>query len=441
MILKTVFLFEWKKVKASPFFFVAAGCLSAIVLYALYSGHAMMNQQQRYIKMAVAREDSIFNQIVYQVQHPDTTTAAAKWGYSHLTDAGWTITSPNKRWTSYWEPSPISFLAVGNRDIYPYYHELEPYSFYMRFFKNEISSPFKLLSGNLDLAFVITLLFPLFIIAFTFDVFAAEQESGTYKLLNAVTSADAVIRFKLLFYLTITLLLLNGGLIIALVMVPGMGISSWLTYVGLANAYLFVWFGGIFLITLLKASPVNNALMLVSVWIFLAVAYPAMCNAIADAKYPVQTEQLGQYIRRVQMSDNARVKKALMNRFYHYYPQYAKTDTTQPSYFNKMYVAFGNLNDREADPLLDAYIKTMRRRENFLLNCNFFNPVTCCQHAFTDLAGTDLDSYIRYVRQARGYVQALKEDLTQKCFDDVPLTTRELKHRLSFSTYSQTHTY
>lgn len=281
-----------------------------ISLYALYNGKSLISSQQKNIRLAVARENSVFDGIVHQIQHPDTTTESAKFAYSHLTDAGWTITSPNKRWTSYWRPTSLSFLSVGNRDIYPYYHELEPYSFYMRFFKNEISSPFKLLYGNFDLAFVIVLLFPLFIIAFTFDAYSSEVENGTYAILNSVTLPRRIINSKLLFYLSMTLVLLNLVLLISLFFADQLNFGHWLLFVLIANVYVLIWFLLIYAISLLKKSSVVNAILLITCWIFLSIGLPAIFNAVANAKYPINTEVFSKYIRRVQMTDNSTEKKA-----------------------------------------------------------------------------------------------------------------------------------
>ncbi|MGY4538964.1 DUF3526 domain-containing protein [Mucilaginibacter gilvus] len=436
-MLKTVFIFECKKLAASRSFYFIVICLLLTAIYSLYNGRKFISGQQKNIQLAIARENIIFDEVVSRIQHPDTATADAKWAYSHLTDPGWIITSPNKRWTSWWQPTQLSFLSIGNRDVYPYYHELEPYSFYMRFFKNEISSPFKLLYGNFDLAFVITLLFPLFIIGFTFDVYAVEQESGTYALLNTVTRADKIILCKLLFYLALTLAMINIILLVSLLFGNSITIKQWFSYATTANLYILTWFFIVYLVGLLKRSSVLNAIILISCWIFLSVGLPAIFNAVANASYPVNAEAFSKYIRRVQMSDNPAVKRSLLKEFYHYYPQYANTDTIGPSYSNKLYTAYGNLNDRHADPLLNEYFKQMQQREDFLNACNFFNPVTRCQQRFNTLSGTDLQSYITYVKQVRQYVQGLKENLTQKCFDGVPLKVSELQHRLSFDQFNK----
>ncbi|MGF7079662.1 DUF3526 domain-containing protein [Mucilaginibacter sp. UYCu711] len=434
-MIKTVFIFEWKKISATAPFLAGVFMLLFVSIYALFNGKSIIKQQSGNISLAIERENTIFNGIVERIRHPDTTTTEAKWGYSHLKDAGWTITSPNKRWTSYWKPSSASFLSVGNRDIYPYYHELEPYSFYMRFFKNEISSPLKLLYGNFDLAFVIILLFPIFLIAFSFDAYAVEEESGTLSLLHTSGKPVRLIFYKLLFYFLLTLLLLNLIMVTALIISSGLGTQQWGAFVLVANCYLLSWFILIYLITRLRFTSVISAILLITCWIFLCVGLPATFNAIANIRYPVNTEMFSKYIRRVQMSDDPTVKRKLLNKFYSFYPQYAHTDTSGPSYSNKLYTAYGNLNDRRADPLLSKYFLQMEQREEFLTRCNFFNPATICQQYFNQIAESDLKSYILYVRNVRNYVQIIKEDLTQKCFDQIPLTVEELEHRFTFERF------
>ncbi|MXV13740.1 DUF3526 domain-containing protein [Hufsiella ginkgonis] len=428
----TIFHFEWKKAWPTRAFRLSLLGLLAVSLYAIFNGSSLIRDQRRNIDRALASEDSVFRSVVAQIHTTDTASADGKIALRRLASATSTITSPYKRWTSYWEPGSFAFLSAGNRDVYPYYHELEPYSFYMRFFKNEVSSPLRQLYGNFDLAFVIVLLFPLWIIALTFDAWSSEKESGTLAIVSLARSAVTLVTGKFLFNWVIVSVVLNGILVVALIVADHPRIIDWLRIVGSCNAYLASWFLLCYVVCRLRKTSVVNAIALTACWILLTIALPAIFNTVATTKYPVTAEIFSNYIRRVQMPDDPAVKAAKLREFFRYYPQYADTDTSMPAIANKLYVVYGNLSDRSADPLLERYIHEMRLREAFLAWGNFFNPVIMCQRELNAVVGTDLESYIAYVKSARAYVQVLKESLTAKVFADAWMTDDELLHRLSF---------
>ncbi|MFC4213393.1 DUF3526 domain-containing protein [Pedobacter lithocola] len=435
MLIHTVFTFEWKKVKMSSAFWIANALLFSIALIALINGRNIIRQQKDTIDKTIVKEKKVFDGIINQMHYPDTSSADKKWDYSKLTDPSWSLISPNKRWTTFWEPSASSFMAIGNRDVYPYYHEMEPFSFYMRFFKNEISSPFKLLFGNLDLAFVIIFLFPLFMIAFKFNIRSEEVESGTFALLDSTSSASKIINLKILFYLLSTLILLNGILLISVAYFDDLSLSQWLSYSVTANLYIIVWFLIIFLVVQLKKSSVQTAILLSTLWIFLSIGLPAIINSVANSKYPVSTEVFSKYIRRVQLNPEPILLKNRLSAFTKLYPQYKNTDTSDHLLFNKAYAVSGELSDREADVVLKSYLEQVAQRENFIRKWNFLNPVTQCQQSFTKTTQTDLTAFTEYLKSVRAFVQLIKEDLTNKYFTNQKMTVDDFNNRLSFKEY------
>ena len=52
------------------------------------------------------------------------------------------------------------------------------------------------MSGNLDLGFVIIYLFPLVLIAMTFNLYSEEKELGTWRILAAQTSGKVTFLLK-----------------------------------------------------------------------------------------------------------------------------------------------------------------------------------------------------------------------------------------------------
>lgn len=432
-MIQTIFLYEWKKLKQSASFWLIVFALLCIGFMALINGRHVMAEQRHNIHLAIAGEDSIFTNIVRQIQYPDTATEDNKWRYSRMKDPSWSITSPDKRWTTYWMPKPMSELSIGNRDVYPYYHEIEPYSFYMRFFKSEISNPFSLLIGNIDLAFVIIYLLPLFLIAFTFSLQSSEIESGTFALLSIVNiSTRHILLYKTLFYYLLSLLLLVVLMLAALFFVHQVAWGVWLKFSIVSGLYLLIWTAASYCWNRLKRSSLVNIISLLCLWVLLLVVLPSTGNAIATVQYPVNAEVFSDHIRRVQLKYETDSLLQNVNRFLQLYPQYKKTDTSASELTGKAYIAKGVANDIQGDVLMKTYVGEMLKNERFIKRYNICNPAMLCQLYFNKIVETDLDSYLQYMHQARQFTQDVKMDLVDKLFRDELMTIKDFKNRKKF---------
>src|SRR6266508_4576303 len=80
-------------------------------------------------------------------------------------------------------PAPLAALAVGQSDLYPYYFKVTSQSKQTFTANDEIENPTNLLAGRFDLAFVIIYLYPLLILALSYNLISAEREQGTLAML------------------------------------------------------------------------------------------------------------------------------------------------------------------------------------------------------------------------------------------------------------------
>ena len=76
-------------------------------------------------------------------------------------------------------PGPLAALAVGQGDLYPYYFKMTNRSKQTFINNDEIENPTNLLAGRFDLGFVTVFLFPLLILAMSYNLISAEREQGT----------------------------------------------------------------------------------------------------------------------------------------------------------------------------------------------------------------------------------------------------------------------
>jgi ABC-2 type transport system permease protein len=72
-------------------------------------------------------------------------------------------------------PSPLAALAIGQSDLLPYYFKVTTDARETMLAAFEIENPHRLLTGRFDLAFVVVYLYPLLILALTYNLLSSER--------------------------------------------------------------------------------------------------------------------------------------------------------------------------------------------------------------------------------------------------------------------------
>ena len=90
------------------------------------------------------------------------------------------------------QPSRFAPVSLGLRDVQPFNLKVRMLALEGQLYDTDIQNPAALALGNFDLAFLLVLLYPLLVIAFTHNVLSAEQESGTWALVAAVSASRRI---------------------------------------------------------------------------------------------------------------------------------------------------------------------------------------------------------------------------------------------------------
>lgn len=93
------------------------------------------------------------------------------------------------RFTLMKKPTNISAISIGQSDVNPLLQAVTIRTLEAQKYDTDFENPSLLMSGNLDLGFVIIYLFPLVLIAMTFNLYSEEQELGTWRMLAAQTAS------------------------------------------------------------------------------------------------------------------------------------------------------------------------------------------------------------------------------------------------------------
>ncbi|UOQ69257.1 ABC transporter permease [Hymenobacter volaticus] len=321
-------------------------------------------------------------------------------------------------------PTAWASLSLGQRDVNPYYVKLRLLGLQGQLYASENVNPTKALNGNFDLAFVLVYLFPLLVIALSFNLLSSEREQGILTLLLAQPiSAGLVVGAKLLFRLTLVLGLALGLSAVAMLgaQVPLDGrVGLWLA---LVTFYCLLWFGLAYVVTGLQRNSAFNAVALVGLWLILVVLVPGLLNVYVSAARPVPQGIALTVKQREEIHGGwDKPKMETMNRFFALYPQFRDTATIKERFVWRWYYAFQHLGDQSVRPLAAAYSQGLQQRYELVNRLSWLSPAINAQSSLNALAGTDLPTHLAFQQSATRYHDALRAFYYRYLFHKVAFT-------------------
>lgn len=413
-----LFSYEWRHFRAAKGLVLMCGLLLATGLYGIYYGTTEMARQRQHL--AALPELTRRNVAELKVKFPGPADAG-EIGYYHTTFA-------------VHHPDPWAALSLGLRDVNPSYVKLRLLGLQNQLYATDNTNPMKVLSGNFDLAFVLVYLFPLLIIALSFNLLSSEREEGILVLLLAQPVRPAVVvgaklAFRLALVLGLALLLSAVGMAWAGVPLDGR-VATWLA---LTVLYCLFWLGAALVVTALQRPSAVNAVALLGVWLLLVVLVPSLLNLGVAAARPVpQGIELTIRQREEIHAGWDRPKVQTMNRFFALYPQWRDTATIRERFAWRWYYAFQHLGDLAVAPQAAAYAHGLQQRYNLVEQLNILSPAINMQSSLNALAGSDLPTHLAFQRSATRYHDSLRTFYYPFLFQKVGFThadyTREPTH-------------
>jgi ABC-2 type transport system permease protein len=302
-------------------------------------------------------------------------------------------------------PAPINALATGMSDLQPEAERIVMSGSAPRS-SSDYENPVNLSVGAFDLAFVLTFLLPLFVIALTFNLVSGEREQGTLALLRAQPVAAGwlftqkmLARFGLLAGVVVALLL--AALTWAGVS-PGSA-EAWQA-VGATLLYTLFWFAAVLAINLTGQSSAFNALAAVGLWLLLVVVAPALVNMAVEQTHPLPTRAAQINALRAANGFVKSREDSLMTDFYQRRPELTRKPEAEKSDRDWWLESFvmqdfeAMVKDRiKAD--YDRQVSAQVAAAHGLMGCS---PALAFQHQLTQVARTGraaLAANERYLRE------------------------------------------
>lgn len=321
------------------------------------------------------------------------------------------------------ETAPLSSLAIGQRDVNPSIQSVTIRALEAQKYDAELTNPTNLLLGNLDFGFVLIYLFPLLIIAFTYNLISEEKESGTWRIV-AVQSRNLMGHIGQLFAVRGVAVVGVFGLVV-LGAIPFLGIpldGAFWAFLALSLLYLLFWFSLCFWVVSRQKSSSHNAMLLVAIWLGLLVIAPAGVNNYIVARYPVPEalattlKQRKGYHEKWDMDKTATVEK-----FYAHYPQF-RTVATAPMTFDwRWYYAMQQLGDDESARESGELRAKVGQREATSRAIALFIPTLYTQLNLNELARSGLGNQLRFLDETTRFHERIRLYFYLKIFQNAPV--------------------
>ncbi len=339
------------------------------------------------------------------------------------------------RFTMIKQPANISAISIGQSDVNPLLQAVTIRGIEGQKYDTDFENPSLLMSGNLDLGFVIIYLFPLVLIAMTFNLYSEEKELGTWRILTAQTAKKKLFLFK---KLMIRVLFVFGILIVLLIIASSVlkiAIDQYFLALFIQSVlYILFWSALCFwMVSYLKGSSFN-ALVLIASWVVLTILFPAIVNNYVLNKYQVpealnaMVEQRDGYHEKWDLE-----KDATMTGFFEAYPQYKNYQVPEDSFSWIWYYGMQHMGDLAAKETSTDMMDKILQRNIFSEKVALFVPTMHAQLNFNSLAGTDMLSHLNFLAALTEFHEDLRLNFYPKIFDNNAADTIDwTKHEAKF---------
>jgi ABC-2 type transport system permease protein len=279
---------------------------------------------------------------------------------------------------------------------------------------------------------VIVYLFPLLILALSYNLLAGEREQGTLQLLlsqpvglKSIALGKAALRALVIFGLVAPLSLI--GLILSGADWRGGGflsrLSLWVVAVVIYGAF---WFALALLVNALGASSATNAVALAACWLLLALIIPSLLNVAVSSLYPVPSRaELITALRGVNL-DMRRDGGRLLSEFYQDHPELIPEGRGQD--VNDLGLAFVTIqqeNKRRTGEVEARFERQLEKQQEFVNRFRFLSPAVVMQEALNEIAGTGLPRYQRFRQQVAQHDRRWTEFFLPRIYKNARLTATD----------------
>ncbi len=435
-MLLSLMKYEWRNLNADRTPLTITLLLGVALAYGAWNGSQWVSFQRSTIQSALQEETERLRGVRNEIPKVD----AGEIKVSPFTDPRLPQAlgrGPGARY-AVMPPSALGALAVGQSDLYPYYFKVTTGSKQTFLNSDEIENPVHLLAGRFDLAFVLLYLFPLVILACSYDLVSAEKEGGTLALalsqpitLSALTMAKVLPRVALV--MTLAVLLPFAGVVLGGADLAADGaVERLLFWMAVTVAYGSFWFALAVAVNALGRSSATNAMALAGLWLLFVVVIPSVLNVAVKVAYPVPSRV--ELIQATRVAGDAATRQGaqLLARYLEDHPEMAPAERGGIPDFGTVQVAVSEATERAVQPVLDRFDAQVAGQQRIVDRFRFLSPAIVAQSAFNDLAGASAQRYSHFLAQADEYHRQWRGYFVPRILRKVKLSAADLDQLPTF---------
>ncbi|MFO0818305.1 MAG: ABC transporter permease subunit [Pirellulales bacterium] len=424
---------EWRLLRTDVGWWSVIAVLLACVSYSLYNGRVRV--AERTAGVAEAQRDETdriakLTQLLDRIERGEAKAPDAP--YRDPRNAIY-VGRGSGATVAFLPDAPLAVIAVGVSDLYPHSFKVNAGSRDSFLFVDEIANPTHLLSGSFDLAFVVVYLFPLLLLALSYNVLSGEQEQGTLALTAA---SSAPLMTVLAGKLTVRIGVVIAVAIVSIwfqLLVNGAPLGSTGVLASFAMLALTIVLYGLFWTSLalcvnsLRRDSAFNAVTLVMLWVLLLLVAPAALNSTAQVLHPAPARAEMVLAVRNAAVDTERDRDANDARYReeHRGANDRSTDAPKVDDRTRRTLAVTVAADARADILLahhEAQVQAQRRLSDRLA---FLVPPALINDALAELSGNGHSRWDNYLARVGDFHTRWQAFFVERASRDSTLTTAD----------------
>ncbi len=328
---------------------------------------------------------------------------------------------------------PLGLITYSQQEQQLHQQRIRLLGLYGQLFDSEAQHPERALLGQIDFAFVLIFLLPVFVLLLARDFASEEQESHRLHLLETLRSSVTSLWVTRLF---VRWLGMSAALLVPLWIYAALKqwqLTDVLIVSGVSGCYLVFWLGlfGSLSVLLKRRGEMLLATLYLCACLTLTWIVPSLAQKFAALRYPAsEGAQIALLHRESVSSAWDKPKADTFKKFFVHHPQYQNTPPVLTRFHWKWYFAFHQVADEEVLPLVTAYQTQHRQRQRFLEAAAWINPSLAAQINLVNASGNSLQDALKHQaaiaefhRRLRAFSSPLifsEQRLTPELFDQMP---------------------
>lgn len=406
MSFTSIIRYEFKHFSRSPFKIFAVLMFLGCALYGLQNGYRLFKQQNTELSVIDAKNQQTLDEVNQWYAQGKKGPEDKPW-IDITTPVRALIYSPS---SAFQQPSLMMPFAVGQAEQFGYYKQVSHRSsVFDADLSEEIANPERLTLGTLDFSFVVLYLLPIVLIVLVFNLGGLEKDLG-FDVLIQITQPSyykwLLARFVFYFLLVaasiLLVMLLYAFITGALSSMGGSFIEVYLFIL----FYLIIWFLIFYMVNITGSSSFGQAIKMVSLWLLFCIILPGTVHQLSSLRYP--TSYMTDYLdaAREQAYDVYGLPPdSIKTKILKLYPQlhtslYAQDTVTDMAIVRNSVSGITNRLTKQAARQVE---KRNARKNNYLDEVYWMNPVSWFQNKLNAMCDTDYTTYRAY----RGRIQRL----------------------------------